>query len=486
MSILTPPSSPALSSASDDFALLLDSELAAESADEGSEPAANREEAEDLDDENEERRKRLRLDSASNSSCPPHPGFMWGVCIRCGVLKPNSEPGGSASNVALKYIHEEFELAGDVLARVREDELRQVLGKRKLFLVLDLDHTLLNSARWMEVFPDETAYLEHTYMNVPEDKIPALSNGAPAVAGVIQPGGGGLHRIHGMQLWTKLRPFAHKFLEEASKLFEMYVYTMGERMYAVTMAHLLDPTGKFFKGRVISQRDSTCRQTKDLDIVLGADSAVLILDDTEAVWPKHRANLIVMERYHFFQSSCRQFGLENPSLTKAERDESKDEGALANVLKVLQRIHSDFFMESDDSRYTCDVRDITSVVRSEILSGCKLVFSRIFPTDCLEPELTPLWRLCVDLGAECVLAHDDSVTHVVALDRFTDKAKWAKEHRKFLVHPAWVEAAHSLWRRPNELEFPVREGQTRAPVFTFAKTVNVEVERNREEKDQTN
>ena len=40
------------------------------------------------------------------------------------------------------------------------------------------------------------------------------------------------------------------------------------------------------------QGDSTQRWVKDLDVMLGAESAVLILDDTEGVWPRHAANLL--------------------------------------------------------------------------------------------------------------------------------------------------------------------------------------------------
>lgn len=66
-------------------------------------------------------------------------------------------------------------------------------------------------------------------------------------------------------------------------MYEMYVYTMGEKIYALAMARLLDPTGRLFGDRIISQLDSTKRNTKDLDVVLGAESAVVILDDTEMV-----------------------------------------------------------------------------------------------------------------------------------------------------------------------------------------------------------
>lgn len=50
-----------------------------------------------------------------------------------------------------------------------------------------------------------------------------------------------------------------------------------------------------------------------------------------------------MERYHFFASSCRQFGFNCKSLSELKSDETENEGALASVLKVLKQIHSMFF-----------------------------------------------------------------------------------------------------------------------------------------------
>jgi hypothetical protein len=44
--------------------------------------------------------------------CPPHPGFMWGVCIRCGQQKsttPTNDP--VEAGVSLRYIHEACYLA---------------------------------------------------------------------------------------------------------------------------------------------------------------------------------------------------------------------------------------------------------------------------------------------------------------------------------------------------------------------------------------
>lgn len=61
------------------------------------------------------------------------------------------------------------------------------------------------------------------------------------------------------------------------------------------------------------------------------------------MWKENKDNLILMERYHFFASSCKSFGIHQSSLSQLRTDESETEGALATVLKVLQRIHSLYF-----------------------------------------------------------------------------------------------------------------------------------------------
>jgi RNA polymerase II C-terminal domain phosphatase-like 3/4 len=114
-----------------------------------------------------------------------------------------------------------------------------------------------------------------------------------------------LYRLHHMNMWTKLRPGIWTFLEKASKLFELHLYTMGNKLYATEMAKVLDPTGTLFSGRVISRgddgdpfdSDDRVPKSKDLDGVLGMESAVVIIDDSVRVWPHNRHNLIVVERF---------------------------------------------------------------------------------------------------------------------------------------------------------------------------------------------
>jgi RNA polymerase II C-terminal domain phosphatase-like 3/4 len=136
----------------------------------------------------------------------------------------------------------------------------------------------------------------------------------------------------------------------------MHVYTLGRQDYAKAVIDLLDPEGVYFGGRVVSRKESTQWDMKSLDVIPGADpAAVVILDDTDSACPGHQDNLILMDRYHYFSSTCRKFGYDIPfpSLAEQSRDEREQDCSLAVVLGVLERIHKAFF---DGDR--ADVRDV--------------------------------------------------------------------------------------------------------------------------------
>ncbi|KAF2610276.1 hypothetical protein F2Q70_00007863 [Brassica cretica] len=268
--------------------------------------------------------------------------------------------------------------------------------------------------------------------------------------------GGDLFMLEFMHMMTKLRPFVHSFLKEASKMFVLYIYTMGDRPYSRQMAKLLDPKGEYFGERIISRDDGTVRHQKSLDVVLGQEKAVLILDDTENAWPSHKDNLIVIERYHFFASSCKQFDHRFQSLSLLKSDESEPDGALATVLKVLKQTHSLFFEDGGEDLSGRDVRSLLKQVRKEILKGCKVVFSRVFPTKS-QAEDHPLWRVAEGLGATCATEVDESVTHVVAVDVGTEKVRWAIREKKFVVHRGWIDAASYLWKKQPEENFGLEQ-----------------------------
>ncbi|KAI3870517.1 hypothetical protein MKX03_022710 [Papaver bracteatum] len=291
---------------SDEFAALLEEQLAAA-----------------IYEEDTQKIKRPRLDEqlaaaiceeedTQKIKCA-HPTLLKGMCVKCAQVVDDDLFG-----VPLGYIHRNLKVASQELARLRKKDLNTLFQKKKLILVLDLDHKLLNSTHFQHISPDEE-YIKN--------QIDSFN----------------LFQLDQIQMFTKLRPFVRDFLKQASSLFELYIYTMGEQRYAMEMARLLDPDNAYFNSRVISQADCTKKHQKGLDVVLGSESAVVVLDDTEHVWQQHKENLILMDRYHYFSSSGRSFGLNQKSLSEVKRDESESHGALATILQVLQRIHQLFF-----------------------------------------------------------------------------------------------------------------------------------------------
>ncbi|KAB2633185.1 RNA polymerase II C-terminal domain phosphatase-like 4 [Pyrus ussuriensis x Pyrus communis] len=272
-----------------------------------------------------------------------HPGSFEHMCIVCG------QPVDDKFGVVFGYIHKGLRLQNYEVDRLRKIDLKRAMRHKKLYLVLDLDHTLLNSTKLDRMTAEEEYLKSQT-----ADSLQDVSKGS-------------LFKVDIVDRMIKLRPFVRTFLKETSEMFEMYIYTMGTRVYALEMAKLLDPRKEYFSDRVISCEDAIKRHQKGLDIVLGQENAVLILDDKEDAWTKHNSNLILIEKYHFFRSSSDKGGFKCKSLSELKSDESETEGALAAALDVLKQIHTTFFHELEDNQ-----RDVRK--------GCKRVFSYVFPS----------------------------------------------------------------------------------------------------------
>ncbi|KAH0932039.1 LOW QUALITY PROTEIN: hypothetical protein HID58_009156 [Brassica napus] len=324
--------SPVHSSSSDDLAAFLETELDSNS-DSSSESFPIEDAAEDDAEVSNHRLKRRKLEHLETVDedeieevASKHPQASYHANTQAPLetcaLFVAKEWKKKKTGISFTYIHKGIKFHEDEVTRMRDIDMKMLQSQRKLCLVLDLDHTLLNSTVLRDLRPEEE-YLK------------SLTHSLEDVSG------GDLFMLEFMHMMTKLRPFVHSFLKEASKMFVLYIYTMGDRPYARQMAKLLDPKGEYFGERIISRDDGTT--SKSLDVVLGQEKAVLILDDTENAWPSHKDNLIVIERYHFFASSCKQFDHRFQSLSQLKSDESEPDGALATVLKVLKQTHSLFF-----------------------------------------------------------------------------------------------------------------------------------------------
>ncbi|CAA0272307.1 unnamed protein product [Arabidopsis thaliana] len=186
--------------------------------------------------------------------------------------------------------------------------------KKKLHLVLDLDHTLLHSVLVSDLSKREKYLLEET------DSRQDLWR----------------RNVDGYEFIIKLRPFLHEFLIEANKLFTMHVYTMGSSSYAKQVLKLIDPDKVYFGKRVITREASPFN--KSLDLLAADKRRVVIVDDTVHVWPFHKRNLLQITKYIYFKVD----GTKWDSYAEAKKDESQSNGSLANVLKFLEVVHKRF------------------------------------------------------------------------------------------------------------------------------------------------
>lgn len=209
----------------------------------------------------------------------------------------------------------------DGVKSVKKIELQKLQCRRKLCLVLDLDHTLLHTNYLVTLTPQQKLHLSRYQ-------------------------GDDLYEweMMGEKVFTKLRPFVRRFLKKASEMFELYVYTMGSRNYAMhVVEEFLDPKGVYFGNRVISREDCTVQGQKRLDVVPVHPRGVLILDDTWSVWKRNSSNLIVIEGYNYF--------------SEVGGDESEFADDLRIALKVLKKLHNAYFKGYDHFK-DGDVREL--------------------------------------------------------------------------------------------------------------------------------
>ena len=414
-----------------------------------------------------------KIKTSAEQYCPPHPGYMGGICIRCGMEKARAEleekrnrPGGSLSprseyffklreneapgasdrespkNMALNYIHHGLEVSRTEMERAKQKTKKQALERKKLLLVLDLDHTLLHSTRMADVSEADALKL-HGLLQAQEEAY--REEGVPPV----------LFHLGHMGMWTKFRPGVREFLSQAQKDFDLHVFTMGDKNYAAEMARLLDPSGALFSGRVASSSDADGTMTKDLDVLLGSDDMMVILDDTVGVWPKHKANVIQMKRYLFFPGDAIKFGSEGTSYMEVGGDEDTDNGALGSALRVLQQSHGMFFSGANGAGAS-DIRECLATLRRNVLRGCTIMFTRVIPKD-VDQSRHAAWVMATQLGARCVEECRRSVTHVVT-GGTTSKSAWGIKHGKHVVSIEWLYACGFAWKKVDEKEFPYVSG----------------------------
>lgn len=274
-------------------------------------------------------------------SCP-HRMYQNGLCCRCGYFLDIWDCARS-----FNYMANSLKMSQEFEAATKKQKLRIGLGKRKLHLVLSLEHTLIDCINLSKLSEMDKYHL-----------IKEVDSGSR----------GDLFRLpkenfYSSDALVKFRPFVREFLREAEEIFTMHVFTNYGPDHAKKVVKLLDPHMIYFGNRIITSRDSN-GDLKSLEHVLAEPLGVLIVDYDHRLWVKRdHLNLIKMPKYEYFKESSNEDGVLAKTLnlflkkmllkgdnkvvdSEGKREESPDDDnelLLKVVLRPLKVLHQLFF-----------------------------------------------------------------------------------------------------------------------------------------------
>ncbi|KAI0836232.1 hypothetical protein F5Y06DRAFT_112481 [Hypoxylon sp. FL0890] len=216
-----------------------------------------------------------------------------GLCAICGKdMKEATYASESLdterATVAMVHDNVALTVSADQAARAEMQLQRRLLKDRKLSLVVDLDQTIIHACIDPTVGEWQRDPSNPNYEAVKDVRSFQLDDGPRGAAS-------------GCWYYIKMRPGLARFLERISKIFELHVYTMGTRAYALNIAKIVDPTQKLFGNRIISRDENDSITAKSLQRLFPVSTnMVVVIDDRADVWPRNRSNLIKVTPYDFF------------------------------------------------------------------------------------------------------------------------------------------------------------------------------------------
>lgn len=226
-----------------------------------------------------------------------HDNQYGGMCLICGKSTDEIDFYTTQLDTArapVQMIHDNVKLTVS-LDRAAETELLQqkrLLEHRKLSLVVDLDQTIIHACIDPTVGEWQNDPTNPNHEAVKDVQSFQLNDDGPR------------GMASGCSYYIKMRPNLRQFLTNIAKLYELHVYTMGTRAYAMNIARIVDPDKKLFGDRIISRDENGNMTAKSLQRLFPVSTnMVVVIDDRADVWPNNRRNLIKVVPYDFFKGT---------------------------------------------------------------------------------------------------------------------------------------------------------------------------------------
>ncbi|KAI1773821.1 hypothetical protein F4818DRAFT_103476 [Hypoxylon cercidicola] len=220
-----------------------------------------------------------------------------GLCAICGkdmkeVNYMTNSLDTERATVAMVHDNLALTVSKSQATRAEMQLQRRLLKDRKLSLVVDLDQTIIHACIDPTVGEWQRDPSNPNYEAVKDVRSFQLDDG---------PRDGPRGTTNGCWYYIKMRPGLAEFLERIYQMFELHVYTMGTRAYALNIAKIVDPTQKLFGNRIISRDENESIVAKSLQRLFPVSTNMaVVIDDRADVWPRNRPNLIKVTPYDFF------------------------------------------------------------------------------------------------------------------------------------------------------------------------------------------
>lgn len=224
-----------------------------------------------------------------------------GLCALCGkAVEDEKDYTGynyeDRATISMAHDSTGLRVSYDEALKLDHDTTHRLAQARKLILVVDLDQTVIHATvdptvgEWQldPANPNYKAVKDVQSFCLEEEQVPPPNWNGP--------------RLAPTKCWyyVKLRPGLPQFLKSMADIYEMHIYTMATRNYALAIAKIIDPEGTYFGDRILSRDESGSLTHKNLKRLFPVDqSMVAIIDDRGDVW-QWEENLIKVVPYEFF------------------------------------------------------------------------------------------------------------------------------------------------------------------------------------------
>lgn len=224
-----------------------------------------------------------------------------GLCALCGkAVEDEKDYTGynyeDRATILMSHDNTGLRISLDEAAKIEQSTTESLVEHKKLILVVDLDQTIIHATVDPTVGEWQRDPQSPNYPFVKDVRSFSLEEDP-----IVPPGWVGA-RPAPTKCWyyVKLRPGLSEFLARVSELYELHIYTMATRNYALAIANIIDPTGQYFGDRILSRDESGLLTHKNLKRLFPVDqSMVVIIDDRGDVW-QWEANLLKVVPYDFF------------------------------------------------------------------------------------------------------------------------------------------------------------------------------------------